>query len=146
MEKQKRTGRRIALLASCIISLATISMNAFAVETTATNTDDKEQVFTVVEQMPMFPGGDAEMMKYLATSIKYPEIAVKNNEQGRVVVGFVVECDGSITDVNILRGVSPSLDKEAMRVVKEMPKWTPGKKDGSVVRVKYQVPIAFKMQ
>lgn len=108
--------------------------------------DYKGPIFTVVEQMPMFTGGDAELMNYLAHNIHYPEVAAKNGVQGRVVVGFVVECDGSITNVNILRGVDPSLDREAMRVVRAMPKWIPGKKDGSVVRVKYQVPISFSLR
>ena len=85
-------------------------------------------------------------MGYLRDNIHYPTVAAENGVQGRVVVGFVVERDGSITDVNILRGVDPSLDREAMRVVKSMPKWTPGKQNGSAVRVKYQVPVSFRLQ
>ena len=107
---------------------------------------EETKIFTVVEQMPMFPGGDGALMSYLSQNIHYPTIAAENGVQGRVVVGFVVERDGSITDVNILRGVDPSLDKEAMRVVKSMPKWTPGKQNGSAVRVKYQVPVSFRLQ
>lgn len=107
---------------------------------------EETKVFTVVEQMPMFPGGDAALMSYLANNIHYPTVAAENGVQGRVVVGFVVERDGSITDVRILRGVDPSLDREAMRVVKSMPRWTPGKQNGSAVRVKYQVPVAFRLQ
>lgn len=107
---------------------------------------EETKVFTVVEQMPMFPGGDAALMSYLANNIDYPTVAAENGVQGRVVVGFVVERDGSITDVRILRGVDPSLDREAMRVVKSMPRWTPGKQNGSAVRVKYQVPVAFRLQ
>ena len=107
---------------------------------------EETKVFTVVEQMPMFPGGDAALMSYLSKNIQYPAVAAENGVQGRVVVGFVVERDGSITDVNILRGVDPSLDREAMRVVKSMPRWTPGKQNGSAVRVKYQVPVAFRLQ
>lgn len=107
---------------------------------------EETKVFTVVEQMPMFPGGDAALMSYLANNIQYPTVAAENGVQGRVVVGFVVERDGSITDVRILRGVDPSLDREAMRVVKSMPRWTPGKQNGSAVRVKYQVPVAFRLQ
>lgn len=107
---------------------------------------EETKVFTVVEQMPMFPGGDAALMSYLANNIYYPTVAAENGVQGRVVVGFVVERDGSITDVRILRGVDPSLDREAMRVVKNMPRWTPGKQNGSAVRVKYQVPVAFRLQ
>ena len=107
---------------------------------------EETKIFTVVEQMPMFPGGDGALMGYLHDNIHYPTVAAENGVQGRVVVGFVVERDGSITDVNILRGVDPSLDREAMRVVKSMPKWTPGKQNGSAVRVKYQVPVSFRLQ
>ena len=107
---------------------------------------EETKIFTVVEQMPMYPGGDAALMGYLRDNIHYPTVAAENGVQGRVVVGFVVERDGSITDVKILRGVDPSLDREAMRVVKNMPKWTPGKQNGSAVRVKYQVPVSFRLQ
>ena len=114
------------------------AVGAFTVEET--------KIFTVVEQMPMFPGGDAALMNYLKNNINYPTVAAENGVQGRVVVGFVVERDGSITDVNVMRGVDPSLDREAMRVVKGMPRWTPGKQNGSAVRVKYQVPVSFRLQ
>ena len=107
---------------------------------------EETKIFTVVEQMPMFPGGDGALMGYLRDNIHYPTVAAENGVQGRVVVGFVVERDGSITDVNILRGVDPSLDREAMRVVKSMPRWNPGKQNGSAVRVKYQVPVSFRLQ
>lgn len=107
---------------------------------------EETKIFTVVEQMPMYPGGDAALMGYLRDNIKYPTVAAENGVQGRVFVGFVVERDGSITDVNILRGVDPSLDREAMRVVKSMPRWNPGKQNGSAVRVKYQVPVSFRLQ
>lgn len=107
---------------------------------------EETKIFTVVEQMPMYPGGYGALMGYLRDNIHYPTVAAENGVQGRVVVGFVVERDGSITDVKILRGVDPSLDREAMRVVKNMPKWTPGKQNGSAVRVKYQVPVSFRLQ
>ena len=107
---------------------------------------EETKIFTVVEQMPLFPGGDAALMAYLRDNIHYPTVAAENGVQGRVVVGFVVERDGSITDVNVLRSVDPSLDREAMRVVKGMPRWTPGKQNGSAVRVKYQVPVTFRLQ
>lgn len=106
---------------------------------------EETKIFTVVEQMPMYPGGDAALMGYLHDNIKYPTVAAENGVQGRVVVGFVVERDGSITDVNILRGVDPSLDREAMRVVKSMPRWNPGKQNGFAVRVKCQVPVSFRL-
>ena len=107
---------------------------------------EETKIFTVVEQMPMYPGGDGALMGYLRDNIHYPTVAAENGVQGRVVVGFVVERDGSITDVKVLRSVDPSLDREAMRVVKSMPRWTPGKQNGSAVRVKYQVPVTFRLQ
>ena len=106
----------------------------------------EEQVFDVVEQMPQFPGGDAALFEYLSTHIKYPAIAEENGVQGRVIVTFVVERDGSITDVKVVKSVDPSLDKEAARVVQGMPKWIPGKQNGAAVRVKYTVPVTFRLQ
>lgn len=105
-----------------------------------------EKVFDVVEQMPSFPGGPSALMQWLSENVKYPVVAQENGVQGRVVVSFVVERDGSITDVKVVRGVDPSLDKEASRVVKAMPRWIPGKQNGSAVRVKYNVPVAFRLQ
>lgn len=106
----------------------------------------ESKVFDVVEQMPSFPGGPSALMKYLSEEVKYPVIAQENNVQGRVVVSFVVERDGSITDVRVVRSVDPLLDKEASRVVKKMPRWIPGKQNGSAVRVKYNVPVSFRLQ
>ena len=108
--------------------------------------EEETKVFDVVEQMPSFPGGDAELMKFLHDHIKYPVVAEENGVQGRVVCTFVVERDGSITDVRVIKSVDPSLDKEAVRVVKSMPKWIPGKQNGSAVRVKYTVPVTFRLQ
>lgn len=108
--------------------------------------EETTKIFTNVEQMPMYPGGEGALLGYLRDNIHYPTVAAENGMQGRVVVGFVVERDGSITDVKILRGVDPSLDREAMRVVKSMPRWNPGKQNGSAVRVKYQVPVSFRLQ
>ena len=104
------------------------------------------KVFDVVEQMPSFPGGDAALMSFLNKNIKYPVIAEENGIQGRVVATFVVERDGSITDVKVIKSVDPSLDKEAVRVLKLMPKWIPGKQSGKAVRVKYTVPVTFRLQ
>lgn len=106
----------------------------------------EEKVFDFVEQMPQFPGGDAALFEYLSTHIKYPTIAEENGVQGRVIVTFVVERDGSITDVKVVKSVDPSLDKEASRVVAGMPKWIPGKQNGSAVRVKYTVPVTFRLK
>ncbi|WP_024989698.1 energy transducer TonB [Segatella albensis] len=104
------------------------------------------KVFDMVEQMPSYPGGTGALMSYLNSNIKYPVVAQENGVQGRVIVGFVVERDGSITDVNILKSVDPSLDREAARVVRSMPRWTPGKQNGQAVRVKYNVPVTFRLQ
>jgi protein TonB len=107
---------------------------------------EETKVFDVVEQMPSFKGGDAALMEWLSKNIKYPVIAEENGIQGRVVATFVVERDGSITDVKIVKSVDPSLDKEAVRVLKSMPKWIPGKQNGQAVRVKYTVPVTFRLQ
>ena len=107
---------------------------------------EEEKVFDVVEQMPSFPGGNSALMKFLNENIHYPVVAQENGVQGRVVISFVVERDGHITDVQVARSVDPSLDKEAQRVVKSMPKWIPGKQNGSAVRVKYNVPVSFRLQ
>jgi protein TonB len=107
---------------------------------------EETKVFDVVEEMPQFPGGSAALFEYLNKNIKYPVVAEENGVQGRVVVTFVVERDGSITDVKVVRSVDPSLDKEAARVVKSMPRWNPGKQNGSAVRVKYTVPVTFRLQ
>ena len=104
------------------------------------------KVFDVVEEMPSFPGGQGALMSFLYSNIKYPVVAQENGVQGRVIVGFVVERDGSITDVKVMRSVDPSLDREAQRVVKAMPRWKPGKQNGSAVRVKYTVPVVFRLQ
>lgn len=104
------------------------------------------KVFDVVEEMPSFPGGQGALIQYLSSNIKYPVVAQENGVQGRVIVSFVVERDGSISDVKVARSVDPSLDREAQRVVKSMPRWSPGKQNGSTVRVKYTVPVVFRLQ
>jgi len=108
--------------------------------------EEETKVFDVVEQMPSFPGGQSALMEYLHDHVKYPVVAQENGVQGRVVVSFIVERDGSITDVRVVRSVDPSLDREAARVVSSMPRWTPGKQNGSAVRVKYNVPVSFRLQ
>ena len=108
--------------------------------------EEETKVFDVVEQMPQFPGGPNALFEYLSKNIKYPVVAEENGIQGRVIVTFVVERDGSITDVKVAKSVDPSLDKEAQRVVKSMPHWIPGKQNGSAVRVKYTVPVTFRLQ
>lgn len=106
----------------------------------------KDEIFTAVEQMPQFPGGDAELYKWISSHIKYPTMAAENNIQGRVTVRFVVKEDGSIGRVEVLRGRDPDLDKEAQRVVKTLPKFIPGKMNGRAVQVWYTLPINFKLQ
>lgn len=104
------------------------------------------EVFIVVEEMPEFPGGAAKMMEYIQSNMKYPMMARESDIQGRVFVNFVVEPDGSISNVNVMRGIGGGCDEEAVRVVKSMPKWKPGKQRGSSVRVSFTVPIIFKLQ
>ena len=109
--------------------------------------EEEEVVFVVVETMPEFPGGQQALFKYLSENVKYPVIAQENGIQGRVICQFVVNKDGAIVDVEVVRsGGDPSLDKEAMRVIKSMPKWNPGKQRGKAVRVKYTVPVNFRLQ
>lgn len=106
--------------------------------------EEQNKIFEVVEQQPQFPGGSVN--GWLADHIKYPVVAAENGISGRVVVQFVVERDGSVSQVRVVRGVDPSLDKEAQRVISSMPKWIPGKQNGSAVRVKYTVPVTFRLQ
>ena len=105
-----------------------------------------EQVFTAVEKMPSFPGGDAELLKYIATNIKYPKESQDNGEQGRVICSFIVGRDGSVNNPEVLRGVTPLLNEEAVRVINTMPRWNPGMQRGKAVAVKYTVPITFRLK
>ncbi len=107
---------------------------------------EKEQIFTHVEQMPQFPGGDKEMMSFLSRNIKYPVIAQEQGIQGTVVLRFVVGKNGEVSDVTVLRSLDPSCDKEAIRVVKSMPKWVPGKQNGTPVLVYFTLPVRFRLQ
>ncbi|MDE6180127.1 MAG: energy transducer TonB [Phocaeicola sp.] len=107
---------------------------------------EEPEIFQVVEEMPEFPGGMVECLKFLSKNIKYPTISQENGVQGKVIVQFVVNQDGSIVDPQIVRSVDPYLDKEALRVIKTMPKWKPGKQRGKAVRVKFTVPVTFKLQ
>ncbi|MCF8379180.1 MAG: energy transducer TonB [Bacteroidales bacterium] len=106
---------------------------------------EEAQIFTVVESMPGFPGGDEARMKYLYDNIEYPQMARESGIQGRVFVTFVVERDGHITDVRVLRGIGGGCDEEAIRVIKNMPNWVPGKQRGKPVRVQFNMPILFKL-
>jgi protein TonB len=108
--------------------------------------EEEAQVFFIVEDMPEFPGGEMALRTYIANAIKYPVIAQENGIQGKVYVTFVVGKDGSVSNASIARGVDPSLDKEALRVVNTLPKWKPGKQRGKPVNVSYTVPINFVLQ
>ena len=108
--------------------------------------EEENKVFDVVEEQPSFPGGQGALMKWLSDNIKYPVIAAENGIEGRVIVQFVVSKTGAISNVNVVRGVDPSLDKEAVRVVSSMPNWTPGKQNGTTVNVRYTLPVTFKLQ
>lgn len=107
---------------------------------------EDNKVFDVVEEQPSFPGGQGALMQWLRDNIKYPVIAAENGIEGRVIVQFVVSKTGSISDVRVARGVDPSLDKEAVRVVSNMPNWTPGKQNGTTVNVRYTLPVTFKLR
>lgn len=104
------------------------------------------KVYDLVDEMPQFPGGPHAMFEYLSKNIKYPVVAEENGVQGRVIVTFIVESDGSVTNTKVVKSVDPSLDKEALRVVKSMPHWIPGRQNGSAVRVQYTVPVTFKLE
>jgi protein TonB len=108
--------------------------------------EEERQIFMVVESMPEFPGGEPALYKYLAENIKYPQMAKESGIQGRVFVTFVVERDGRVTDVRVLRGIGGGCDEEAIRVVAAMPKWAPGKQRGKPVRVQYNLPVKFTLQ
>ena len=127
----------MSLLAACSL------MTAYAQKTVVSQTNQK--VYEEVEQMPQYPGGMPAMVEFLQTNMKYPEDAAKQKVEGRVMVQFVVETDGSISDVHVAKQVFPSLDAEAIRVVQAMPNWTPGKEKSNVVRVRYNLPIVFRM-
>lgn len=122
----------------CFLFMMALPMNA--------QSESSTKVYDDVDEMPSFSGGNYGLMTFLAQNMVYPVTAQENGVQGRVIISFVVETDGSITDVKVARSVDPSLDREAMRVVKAMPKWTPGKKDGKPVRVKYTTPVVFRLQ
>lgn len=123
-----------------------VEVKYIPVEVEVEEEPEEETIFQVVEVMPEFPGGMAECLKFLGKNLKYPVIAQENGIQGRVIVQFVVNRDGSIVDPVVVRSVDPYLDKEAIRVIKSMPKWKPGQQRGKAVRVKYTVPVTFKLQ
>ncbi|MGE5458239.1 MAG: M56 family metallopeptidase [Methanococcaceae archaeon] len=135
----------IPLVAVIVIFTGVTHRNIFPA-ITITGTQQEEQAFTVVEKMPSYPGGTEKALEFIATNVVYPESAKKEQVQGKVMVGFVVEKDGLISNVKILKGVDQRLDAEAVRVVKLMPKWTPGEQKGQKVRVQMVIPIQYKLQ
>lgn len=136
MKTRKNVSLKVALMMLVLL---------FSFMTSTAQTKKNDMVFDVVEVMPQFPGGQIAMLQYLMKNIKYPEQAVKEGIQGRVAVSFIVEKDGSISDVKPVLSVHPLLNKEAVRVVKSMPKWTPGKQNGKPVRVRFNLPVMFKL-
>lgn len=115
-------------------------------EVAPSSNNDEDKVFDTVDEMPSFPGGESAMKSYLNSNVKYPVVAQENGVQGRVIVESIIEEDGSMSDVKVTRSVDPSLDREALRVVKAMPKWTPGKLKGKPVRTKCTTPVVFRLQ
>ena len=130
----------MSLMATCCLT------TVLAQKTVVSQKDQKEEPFNVVEDMPAFPGGMEAMIEYLSSNIKYPADAQKQKVDGRVLVNFVVEKDGSITEVKVVKPTFPSLDAEAIRVVKAMPKWKPGYQRGQAVRVQFTMPINFSLK
>ena len=133
-------------LAAALVAVNQVDALARVAEEPAPLVLQQAKAYTTVEYMPEFPGGMEGILGYIAKNIKYPEEAQKKGIKGRVVVQFIVNTDGHLSDFEILRGVDPQLDAEALRVVKSMPKWTPGKDKGKVVPVYYTVPISFGLQ
>jgi TonB family C-terminal domain len=127
-------------------SVTSIQSDPTIVLKQAGRTKSGDQVFTIVEEMPKFPGGEEALLKYINTSIKYPVSAQENGIQGRVIASFIVNKDGSVSDIEVVRSVDPALDAEATRVINTFPKWEPGKQRGQAVAVKYTVPITFRLQ
>ena len=137
MKTRKNVTLKVALMMLVLL---------FSFMTSTAQTKKNDMVFDVVEVMPQFPGGQIAMLQYLMKNIKYPEQAMKEGIQGRVTVRFIVEKDGSISDVKPVLSVHPLLNKEAVRVVESMPKWTPGKQNGKPVRVRFNLPVMFKLK
>ncbi|MDY6241316.1 MAG: energy transducer TonB [Prevotella sp.] len=134
----------LTMMASVLMLSSSVNLMATTPENNPTE-DKQERVFDVVEVMPQYPGGIPQMMKFIISNIKYPKDAIKKGMQGAVVVQFVVEPDGSVSNVHVVRSVFPSLDTEAVRMVKAMPKWSPGMQNGKPVRVRFNVPIRFSL-
>lgn len=144
-EKMMKKIFKITTVLAFLLAVS-LSTNAQSKSRVSKEKDEPVKVFEVVEQMPEFPGGPAALTQWLNDHIKYPAIATDNNIQGRVLCTFTVERDGSITNVGVLKSVDPALDKEAIRVLKSMPKWYPGKQNGTHIRVKYTASVEFEIR
>ena len=142
--KQTALFFALGLMASVVVNAQVID-DHLDVAVISGEDDWAEILVQVVEQQPEFPGGMAELMKYLQKNIRYPQICKEQRVQGRVIVQFVVNADSTITDVNVVKPVNPYLDQEALRVVKAMPKWNPGKQRGEPVRVRFTLPVTFRL-
>jgi tonB family C-terminal domain len=133
-------------LGLCLLALPGLSPDAQSQQPSSHLQQEDQKIYEVVDTEPGFPGGMSAMMKYLAENIRYPEAAVKAGKQGRVMVSFVVEADGSISHAKVARGISAELNKEALRVVRAMPKWEPGRHQGKVVRTRYVLPVVYRLK
>lgn len=136
MKTRKNVSLKVALMMLVLL---------FSFMTSTAQTKKSNMAYDVVEVMPQYPGGQIAMMKYIMENMKYPKQAMKEGIQGRVTVSFIVEKDGRVSNVRLLHSVQSALDKEAIRVVKSMPKWTPGKHNGKPVRVRFNLPVMFKL-
>ena len=141
---QKANGLWWRLLATLSVLAILFTINTTAMAQNKKTSNDK--VFEKVEDMPEFPGGEQAMMDFVGKNVQYPKEAMEKEISGRVLVGFIVEKDGSISETEIVKGIGGGCDEEAVRVVKAMPKWKPGKEKGKPVRVSYMMPIFFKLQ
>ena len=131
-------------LFTLLLFTAAVSM-AYAQQPASNNNTDDDVIFSVVENEPEYPGGEKALYNYIIKTVKYPKSALDKGIEGTVIVEFVVEKDGSLSHIKVLRGVHPALDSEAVSIVRQMPKWEPGKQRGKSVRSVYRVPIEFKL-
>ena len=151
LEKRQRVGKA-AVVAGLSVGLMAASQTAFAQQPDTLRMDaiekatEEVEIFGMVEEMPGFPGGEVKLMEFIAKSINYPKEAIEKGIEGRVFVGFIIDVDGSVTDVKLLRGIGCGCDEEAIRVVKSLPKWRPAKQNGVLIRVPFQLPVNFKLE
>ena len=150
LEKRQRMGKA-AIVAGLSVGLLGTSQLAVAQQPDTLRMDTIEKVaedveiFGMVEEMPSFPGGEVKLVEYIAKNLNYPQEAIEKGIEGRVFVGFIIDVDGSVTDVKLLRGLGGGCDEEAIRVIKSLPKWRPAKQNGVFSRVSYQIPVNFKL-